>query len=142
MAKHSQRPDMPIISAFVGAHQARDELAEQHGAAERATTEDAEIQQATPRWQQAIDDVWDRHRRDLETVEASADVAPRLLDQGGPDTCQQPGCHGAACWYVRFRHGTTHRPAYRPLCTRDAARRIRRRAHQATRTASRRDHTR
>ncbi|GAB3433043.1 hypothetical protein [Actinophytocola sediminis] len=81
----------------------------------------------------------DQHRRDLETVEASFAAVPRLLDQGGPDDCRQPGCHHVASWFVRFRRGATHRPAYRRLCTRHAARRIRRRNHTST---TRRDQTR
>lgn len=110
MHKHSQHPDPRWLPAVIGAHQARDALAEQR-----------------------------RHRRDLQTVEASPDAVPRLLDQGGPDRCRQPGCLNVARWCVRFRRGTTHRPAYRRLCTRDAARRIRRRAHTST---TRRDQTR
>ena len=121
-SKHSQRPDVPIIAAFVGAHQAREELAEARRVAQRAQ----------------------RAAADLVLLDQSTDADLRHWRAGDRvlDACQQPGCHGTASWFVRFRRGTTHRPAYRRLCTRDAARRIRRRTHQATRTTSRRDITR
>lgn len=115
--KHSQRPDIPIIAAFVGAQQARTDI--------------AAVRRVVQRTQRAV--------ADLELLDQSKEARPRQWHTEQGNSCQQPGCHKPAGWFVRFRRGTSHRPAYRRLCTRDAARRIRRRAHTST---TRRDQTR
>jgi hypothetical protein len=118
MARHSRtRPDMRIIAAFVGAHQARTDI--------------AAVRRVVQRTQRAV--------ADLELLDQSKDARPRHWHTEQANNCQQPGCHKPAGWFVQFRRGTRSRPAYRRLCTRDAARRIRRRAHTKT---TRRDHTR
>lgn len=75
-----------------------------------------------------------RAAADIYLLEHSPDATPRPWRTGKPvlDECQQAGCHQFAGWFVRCRRGTTSRPTYQRLCTRDAAGELRRRAHTST----------
>lgn len=59
-------------------------------------------------------------REDVAALDRSEDVVMNAVARD----CSQPGCRWHAAWMVRDRARTR----YVPLCTRDASRRIRRRA--------------
>lgn len=122
MTKHRR---IDIIDALAGRRMALERIETQQ-LLDRTAAEANDIARVVQRTQRAAADV--------QLLEQSKDAAPRQQPTGQQvlDECQQPGCHAFAGWFVRRRRGATHRPTYRRLCTRDAARRIRRRAHTST----------